>query len=98
MKTTQTILSLLAVAAAVIAAPTEDNAALDMRADNANWTGGDAEILRRANKFDFCNPGKGECTSGGCWGCQGHTFICQDGPDSGKCCWRDGDSVSCVNV
>ncbi|KAF4772999.1 hypothetical protein HER10_EVM0000040 [Colletotrichum scovillei] len=48
---------------------------------------------RARGQGDPCNPGRGDCVTGlGCYGCGGHSPVCQRGPGSNLCCHRDSQA------
>lgn len=51
------------------------------------------QLSRRSGKkgtAEACESGKDECQEGlGCYGCWNHTTVCQRGPGSNECCFRD---------
>ncbi|WDK18714.1 hypothetical protein CGRA01v4_10000 [Colletotrichum graminicola] len=52
---------------------------------------------RAAGKGDPCNPGKGQCVTGlGCYSCGNHQPVCQQGPGSNQCCYRDNTNSVAV--
>lgn len=57
------------------------------------WTGDNTQLSRRSGKkgtAEACESGKDECQEGlGCYGCWNHTTVCQRGPGSNECCFRD---------
>jgi hypothetical protein len=50
----------------------------------------------KKGRAESCTVGKGECASGlGCYGCWGHKPVCQEGPGSQQCCFRDDRGPIC---
>ncbi|KAF6823327.1 hypothetical protein CPLU01_11467 [Colletotrichum plurivorum] len=96
-------ISLAATIRALAASPldAENIASLQQLAvdEDITWVGGDGALpleKRGRSRADPCTPGRGQCNSGlGCYGCQGHSPVCQRGPGSNECCFRDDRGPVC---
>jgi hypothetical protein len=56
------------------------------------------QIVKRGGRgiAESCTPGKAQCAAGlGCYGCDGHDPVCQPGPGSGECCFREDIGPTC---
>ncbi|KAK1980989.1 hypothetical protein LZ30DRAFT_593699 [Colletotrichum cereale] len=105
MKPTQMTFLLLGTMTGVLAAPTPDaNIVLtdsNMRTEyHTSWVEDSTKPWlrkRAAGKGDPCNPGRGQCITGlGCYGCGNHQPVCQRGPGSNECCYRDNPTSVAV--
>ncbi|KAI1402638.1 hypothetical protein F4819DRAFT_507423 [Hypoxylon fuscum] len=98
MKFTQAAFALLALASAAVAAPATDATTTPARSQ-IEWTGDNTLPLLEARGRgvgESCTVGKGQCASGlGCYGCLGHKPVCQQGPGSNECCYRDDRGPRC---
>ncbi|KZL75368.1 hypothetical protein CT0861_04385 [Colletotrichum tofieldiae] len=98
MKTIRIFLFLLATMAEVLAAPSADPniviTGTSVTSDyHTSWVEDSTKpwLMKRARgKGDPCDPGRGQCVTGlGCYGCGNHQPVCQRGPGSNECCYRD---------
>ncbi|KAK1584800.1 uncharacterized protein LY79DRAFT_519974 [Colletotrichum navitas] len=105
MKPTRTTLLLLATMTNVLAAPVADAnivmADPDMRPEyHTSWVEDSTKPWLRkwaAEKGEPCNPGKGQCVTGlDCYACGNHQPVCQQGPGSNECCYRDNPNSVAV--
>ncbi|KAK1519413.1 uncharacterized protein CCOS01_11064 [Colletotrichum costaricense] len=101
MKALSTLLIVAATTTHVSAAPTADPKNLVSKSSleaeyHTSWLEDPTQpwLRKRARgQGDRCDPGRGDCVTGlGCYGCGGHSPVCQRGPGSNLCCHRDSQA------
>ncbi|OHF02127.1 hypothetical protein CORC01_02706 [Colletotrichum orchidophilum] len=105
MKTLSTLLIYVAAITIAHAAPTADAknrvSESSLRSEyHTSWVEDATQpwLRKRASgQGEPCDPGRGECVTGlGCYGCGGHSPVCQRGPGSNLCCHRDNQASVAV--